>query len=52
MNPLVNGVTVHVQSWYGTFPVCSIKGEVKKKHHCNGRRFSCFTAHLIEQDLF
>jgi hypothetical protein len=25
---------------------------VKKKHFCNGRTFSCFAAHLIEQDLF
>src|SRR5262252_3917470 len=23
-------------------PVCSIKGEVKKKHFCEGRSFSCF----------
>jgi hypothetical protein len=30
----------------------SIKGEVKKKHVCDGWTFSCFTAHLIEQDLF
>src|SRR5215470_14757275 len=33
-------------------PACSIKGEVKKKHFCEGRSFSCFTAHLSEQDLF
>jgi len=32
--------------------VCSIKGEVKKKHHSNGWIFSCFAAHLFEQDLF
>jgi len=32
--------------------VCSLKGEVKKKHHCNGWIFSCFAAHLFEQDLF
>ena len=30
----------------------SIKVEVKKKHSSIGRNFSCFTAHLIEQDLF
>ena len=33
-------------------PIGSIKVEVKKKHHCNGRKFSCFAAHLMEQDLF
>jgi hypothetical protein len=32
--------------------VSSIKRKVKKKHSCNGRTFSCFAAHLIEQDLF
>ena len=32
--------------------ISSIKGEVKKKHPCNGRSFSCFPAHMIEQDLF
>jgi len=37
---------------YGTFPVCSIKEEVKKKHFCAGWKFSCFAAHWIEQDLF
>jgi hypothetical protein len=31
--------------------VCSIKGEVKKKHSCTGWNFCCFAAHLIEQDL-
>jgi len=30
----------------------SIKGEVKKKHSCIGRIFSCFAAQWIEQDLF
>jgi hypothetical protein len=30
----------------------SIKGEVKKKHISFGRNFSCFSAHLIERDLF
>jgi putative transposase len=30
----------------------SIKVEVKKKHSSIGRNFSCFAAHLIEQDLF
>ena len=30
----------------------SIKVEVKKKHPSRGRNFSCFAAHLIEQDLF
>jgi hypothetical protein len=32
--------------------VSSLKGEVKKKHNCNGWIFSCFAAHLFEQDLF
>jgi len=32
--------------------VSSIKVEVKKKHLSNGWPFSCFAAHLIEQDLF
>ena len=30
----------------------SIKVEVKRKHFSAGRNFSCFAAHLIEQDLF
>jgi len=30
----------------------SLKGEVKKKHTANGWIFSCFSAHLFEQDLF
>ncbi len=33
-------------------PVSSLKGEVKKKHNRNGWIFSCFAAHLFEQDLF
>ena len=32
--------------------VSSIKGEVKKKHISLGWNFSCFSAHLIERDLF
>ena len=32
--------------------VSSLKGEVKKKHDSNGCFFSCFAAHLFEQDLF
>src|ERR1700756_353457 len=32
--------------------ICSIKREVKKKHFRIGWSFSCFTAHLIELDLF
>ena len=32
--------------------VSSIKVEVKKKHNSVGRKFSCFSAHLIERDLF
>jgi hypothetical protein len=32
--------------------ISSIKVEVKKKHFSVGRNFSCFAAHLIEQDLF
>jgi hypothetical protein len=30
----------------------SLKGEVKKKHNSDGWTFSCFAAHLFEQDLF
>ena len=30
----------------------SIKGEFKKKHLCDGRSFSCFAAHVMEQGLF
>src|SRR5258708_5192417 len=33
-------------------PVSSIKGEVKKKHFSAGWKFSCFAAHIIEQDLY
>src|SRR4029077_13399756 len=33
-------------------PISSIKGEVKKKHSCAGWNFSCFSAHVMEQDLF
>lgn len=32
--------------------VRSIKGEVKKKYISFGWTFSCFSAHLIERDLF
>jgi hypothetical protein len=32
--------------------ICSVKKEVKKKHPCAGRNFSCFSAHGMEQDLF
>src|SRR6266478_6978508 len=32
--------------------ISSIKVEVKKKHSCIGRNFSCFAAHWMEQDLF
>jgi hypothetical protein len=32
--------------------ISSIKGEVKKKHFSAGWKFSCFSAHLDEQDLF
>src|SRR5258707_4120629 len=35
-----------------TYLVSSIKVEVKKKHISDGWTFSCFAAHLIEQDLF
>src|SRR5713226_3197861 len=37
------------QRWSG---LGSIKGEVKKKHISFGWNFSCFSAHLIERDLF
>jgi hypothetical protein len=33
-------------------PVSSIRGEVKKKHFSAGWKFSCFAAHIIEQDLY
>jgi hypothetical protein len=36
----------------GWLPMGSIKAEVKKKDSCTGRTFSCFAAHLMEQDLF
>jgi hypothetical protein len=29
-----------------------LKGEVKKKHISVGWKFSCFAAHMMEQDLF
>jgi hypothetical protein len=31
---------------------CSIKGEVKEKHLSEGWKFSCFSAHMNEQDVF
>jgi hypothetical protein len=34
------------------FELASLKGEVKKKHNANGWSFSCFAAHVFEQDLF
>ena len=37
---------------YSQLLISSIKGEVKKKHTSFGWNFSCFAAHLIEQDLF
>ena len=33
-------------------PDSSIKVEVKKKHISTGCDFSCFPAHVMEQDLF
>jgi hypothetical protein len=39
-------------SRFGEVLISSIKGEVKKKHLCCGRSFSCFAAHVMEQDLF
>jgi hypothetical protein len=36
----------------GQVLICSIKVEVKKKHISAGWTFSCFAAHLMEQDLF
>ncbi len=39
-----------LQNWVN--PISSIKVEVKKKHFSDGRSFSCFAAHVIEQDLF
>jgi hypothetical protein len=39
-------------AWQRQVLVSSIKGEVKKKHPCAGRNFSCFSAHWMEQDLF
>ncbi len=46
----VNGRSERSQVDFGL--VCSIKGEVKKKHISFGWNFSCFAAHLIERDLF
>src|ERR1700757_3346077 len=34
------------------FLISSISGEVKKKHNCIDRSFSCFPAHVIEPDRF
>src|SRR4029077_7644030 len=36
----------------GRFLISSIKGEVKKKHNCIDRSFSCFPAHVNEPDRF
>jgi hypothetical protein len=38
----------------GQFLISSIKerGEVKKKHNCIDRSFSCFLAHVNEPDRF
>ena len=33
-------------------PIGSIKEEVKKKHFSLGWKFSCFSAHTIERELF
>jgi hypothetical protein len=45
-----------VRSWldevFWEVPISSLKGEVKKKHNTVGWIFSCFAAHLCEQDLF
>jgi hypothetical protein len=37
---------------FGQLLICSIKAEVKKKHISFGWKFSCFSAHLSERDLF
>ena len=34
------------------FLISSIRGEVKKKHNCIDRSFSCFPAHVNEPDRF
>jgi hypothetical protein len=36
----------------GLVLICSIKEEVKKKHFSLGWKFSCFSAHTIERELF
>ena len=36
---------------YATFPICSIKAEVKKKEIHAGWIFPCFAAQLIKCDL-
>src|SRR5262249_47183781 len=41
-----------LSSRLGQILISYIKGEGKKKHQCNGWSFSCFAAHLFEQDPF
>jgi hypothetical protein len=41
-----------IASATGQLLISSIKEEVKKKHISFGRNFSCFSAHLIERDVF
>ena len=54
--PLWSGLqewTVYINSGKGSQALIrSLKGEVKKKHDPVGWIFSCFAAHLCEQDLF
>ena len=44
--------TGKVKYWEPSYRFGSIKGEVKKKHFSAGWTFSCFAAHIIEQDLY
>src|SRR5882724_13450426 len=44
----LNGDFSHIVN----YPPKAIKGEVKKKHISFGWSFSCFSARLIERDLF
>jgi hypothetical protein len=50
--PLKPGTRAAASSWGGQLLASSIKEEVKKKHFSFGWNFSCFSAHMIERDLF
>ena len=51
--PTVNDVLYNFRVFWQSPRSCKFyKRKVKKKHSCIGRTFSCFAAHLMEQDLF